>query len=215
MALFVRGQKRYLDINSGICTLSIHIIIILLISIIKVNRKIILRVSISTGLPPPMSQDKKGIVRPPVTLLSLSNELLQIIADKLPSSSAAALAISNTELYSVLRPTNCLDTTKRYPTHSSPAIVADTLPGVWNSWDYNSSYRNESRREFLLLLERDFPHYIYCRRCDILHHPWNTVSVPENCESPYMVRSLVPERKDTLETLSLKSRSLKSRDEVH
>jgi hypothetical protein len=124
-----------------------------------------------------MSQDKKGIVRPRVTLLSLSNELLQTIADKLPSSSAAALAISNTELYSVLGPRNCLDTTKRYPTHSSPTITADTLPGVWNSWDYNSSYRNESRREFLLLLERDFPHYIYCRHCDILHPPWNKDSV--------------------------------------
>lgn len=111
-----------------------------------------------------------------ISFVHLPPEVLQIIAAYLPAPSAAALALCNRSISSALG------------TQYWKALGSWREGGggkYQRSFDLREAMsiepQQDARSEFLSLLERDLPAYIFCRRCAWLHLP--TFERDSNAES--------------------------------
>lgn len=100
------------------------------------------------------------------SLTDLPPELVQHIAIFLPAASAAALALCNHRICSALGTQywKALGTWRE-----AGGRKPEEVPIIWE--DMAKEPPQTARSDFLSLLERDSPEYIFCRRCELLHLP--------------------------------------------
>lgn len=118
-----------------------------------------IRLFFSRNVHPSATPPGNETAKPSSALLDLPVEMMQYIASFLPTGSAAALALCN---------------------HSSSRTLGTQY------WEKLRKVQPREREEFLLMLERDLPDFLFCHRCAKLHLPDDrrTGAIPRKEERP-------------------------------